>query len=421
MDALKICEQDPKIIAATITKKIGAIKRSKQFFGYWEADALGKEIYQMLDSITTRILPVDSKLAARCCEKILELEKTIFDHADDSSGGLGGAIREAVQVFGKTYAQQTDINKSELAEMIFNTIWEARGRFGIYDHMIPAFTQALGKEGLHELEQRINTIKPMVEHERWSKIGFLKDIADGEQDVDKYIHLCEKEDSVTMNYVIFDIAKRLNAHGRGVETIKWLEKFQKLEHQYNTYISLLIEAYLLVGENAKAQSLQWQAFKKTLTIKYYQDYLRYASAAEIKKAEQEVLNIAEESKDDVAGMHLLAELQEYGRLAKFIIARKDRLRYIDYAWIRALSKTLDANNQSLAAVILRRDLVDGVLARAQSKYYKYAISDIKLARDYAAKVTDWQDIKSHNEYVAELKQQHGRKSAFWDAYENKFG
>jgi hypothetical protein len=55
-----------------------------------------------------------------------------------------------------------------------------------------------------------------------------------------------------------------------------------------------------------------------------------------------------------------------------------------------------------------------VLVAAKSKYYNYAVSDLKLAMDYGYQVIDWQDFPNNSEYLAALQTKHGKKYSFWE-------
>ena len=69
--------------------------------------------------------------------------------------------------------------------------------------------------------------------------------------------------------------------------------------------------------------------------------------------------------------------------------------------------------------MLRRKLAQSGIAKAQSKYYRYASSDYKLCNDYAKKVTNWKTFANHGEFIAEFKQKHKRKKAFWSMIKQK--
>ena len=53
------------------------------------------------------------------------------------------------------------------------------------------------------------------------------------------------------------------------------------------------------------------------------------------------------------------------------------------------------------------------MQETQSKYYHYAVSDLKKANDFAQTVSNWQGFATHDAFMQALQTQHARKSAFW--------
>ena len=77
------------------------------------------------------------------------------------------------------------------------------------------------------------------------------------------------------------------------------------------------------------------------------------------------------------------------------------------------SKSPGSAGYPLSASLLRRKLVDGILNQVKSQYYKYAVSDLKIAHRYAVDVKNWEAFQNHEQYVGNLKSRQGRKNAFW--------
>ena len=64
-------------------------------------------------------------------------------------------------------------------------------------------------------------------------------------------------------------------------------------------------------------------------------------------------------------------------------------------------------------------MAEAVLKEARSKHYSYAAKDVLSAGQIAEAVTDWKGHGDHAAFVNRLRQQHGRKSAFWPLLEEK--
>ena len=188
---------------------------------------------------------------------------------------------------------------------------------------------------------------------------------------------------------------------------------EKVNHSKR--FDLLIEAYDSETMLEDAQSLRWILFKKTLSSNYYNGLVKYQDAETIKKIKNEACQFAlghyNESLYDL--LRFMHDLQDYEKLDQIIRSHYNDLDDSDYHLYRPLSGDLALAGFPLAACLLRRKLIEGILDKGISKYYKYAISDLNLASQYAEAVTDWLEFKRHDKFIEGLRTKHGRKSAFW--------
>lgn len=61
----------------------------------------------------------------------------------------------------------------------------------------------------------------------------------------------------------------------------------------------------------------------------------------------------------------------------------------------------------------------GRLGKALSKYYSHGVRYLLRLDAVADQISDWRGIESHAGYAQKIRQQHGRKPAFWAKYELK--
>ena len=90
-----------------------------------------------------------------------------------------------------------------------------------------------------------------------------------------------------------------------------------------------------------------------------------------------------------------------------------------YSLYRKLPTDLAQHGKCLAATLLRRILIENILDGAQSNYYKYAISDLKKANEFALQVTNWHAFNDQKKFMDTLKAKHPRKVAFWSKITEK--
>ena len=60
-----------------------------------------------------------------------------------------------------------------------------------------------------------------------------------------------------------------------------------------------------------------------------------------------------------------------------------------------------------------RATIDFALTRARSSRYKHAARHLTACAKLASAIDDFGIVESHEVYEARLRQEHGRKSAFW--------
>ena len=101
----------------------------------------------------------------------------------------------------------------------------------------------------------------------------------------------------------------------------------------------------------------------------------------------------------------------------------ERSREIDgnlYFVLDPAAKALEAK-QPLAAVLLRRAMIEDTLAGAKSTRYRHAARHLLECRTLEASISDHGVFETHEAFVARLRAQHGRKVGFWSQVAERGG
>jgi hypothetical protein len=85
----------PDKLAAGFRKTLTAWSRSSKFFTYREAGEFGRMLEAWLDQVERELLPKDPAAALALFESFIEADGAFFEHADDSDGCIGDAVRAA--------------------------------------------------------------------------------------------------------------------------------------------------------------------------------------------------------------------------------------------------------------------------------------------------------------------------------------
>ncbi|NJN63877.1 MAG: hypothetical protein HC882_02685, partial [Acidobacteria bacterium] len=85
----------PGKLAADFKNTLSRWKRSRKFYQYREAREFARTLSGWLDQVARELLPRDAAAAVSLFEAFIEADATWFEHADDSDGVIGEAVREA--------------------------------------------------------------------------------------------------------------------------------------------------------------------------------------------------------------------------------------------------------------------------------------------------------------------------------------
>jgi hypothetical protein len=99
-----------------------------------------------------------------------------------------------------------------------------------------------------------------------------------------------------------------------------------------------------------------------------------------------------------AGIIFLKDIKEYGLLETILFERYEEIDGEAYHVYRPIATCLVKQEKYLMASLLRRKLIEGVLSKAKSKYYKYDTSDYKICDDYSTHVIEWKGFPTHHAF-----------------------
>jgi hypothetical protein len=138
-------------LARALSAEIARIAKDDRFYGYRDGRILAAELDRVRQSIMEDLLPVQPRAAAELLARFILLDGNVFERSDDSDGIIGDVIREAVEDYGVAWAAVPDRDPAALAREVFATF--TRDDYGVHGEIIKAFADALGADGLDELER----------------------------------------------------------------------------------------------------------------------------------------------------------------------------------------------------------------------------------------------------------------------------
>lgn len=405
-----IAAYNPQDLYKILNKQITSIKSSKRFIDYHESHDMACKIHRINSGIDSRLVKQSPDLAIKLCKRLIEIDGSIFGRADDSNGDISESYYATYEILDAAF-YNSDLPVDQIADYLFDIY--THDDYGVRSHILNYFNKSLKKGADKRLETLILTNKL----ERYMTVNALKVIADVRNDVEYYIRIVkeynEEDKSRIPDHEICDVAKRLNHAFRGDETIELLENLDFNDYRYAQRANLLIEAYKLNGEDDKAKEVLWECFETFLQAKDYLEYVKLLSEEERQIARNKAIELTKAQGNIAVSLRFLYDVKEYDVIDNLIFENNQKLNAYDYSLYRKLSTDLAKNGKYLAATLLRRELVNNVLTKAISKYYKYAVSDLKKAGEFSLQVTDWHEFDDHDTFMEVIKESHKRKTAFW--------
>ncbi|MFM9849074.1 MAG: DUF6880 family protein [Hyphomicrobiaceae bacterium] len=409
-----------------IRKRLAQIGRSEAFVASEKAKDLGTELERLRSAIVETIGAANPKLAVELLWQLIDLHSSIFERLDDSSGRVGGLFRSACLDLGPLL-KRAKTKPGELAPMVLQRIID--NGYGIYDGIVLALSEALGREGrnvlrglleerrkAHLVSEKRAAVRPG--HFDYTLSGLLvalRDIADCESDVDAFIDTYKGFDLTNPAYAS-EIAERLLRAGRPKEALLYLD--QGAPNERNRRFKELDWGAVRIGvldaldRKDDAQALRFSLFERHLSAPHLKAYLKQLGDFDDVEAERAALTKMERHSNVHAALAFLINWPALDRAARVVDARIQGIDGDLYDLLDPAASALEGK-YPLAAVLLRRRLIDFTLQKARSTRYRHAVRHVREIESQQSDITDYGRHESHADYMSRLKRDHARKPAFW--------
>jgi tetratricopeptide (TPR) repeat protein len=301
--------------------------------------------------------------------------------------------------------------------------------YGIYDGLIISLDAALGRQGRATLrglllqqrqqyltQDKLATIAAGRYDFTLSCLSLaLRDIAESEGDADAFIDSYQGSDLANPRFAS-EIALQLLRSGRAEEALTYLERaspstqnphFGQTEWT-NARIAVL-DALQRVDE---AQVLRLAFFQAQLSPSHLRAYLDRLPDFDDVAAEDRALDVVAGHSNVHAALAFLVAWPAHARAARLVCLR---IREIDgdrYELLDPAARALEGKHP-LAAVLLRRALIEVTLQKGRATRYKHAARHVREIASLNAQVKDYAGFETHDQFMARLLRTHPRKTGFW--------
>ena len=155
-------------------------------------------------------------------------------------------------------------------------------------------------------------------------------------------------------------------------------------------------------------------FERSLSARHLRDYLTRLPDFDDFEAEQRSREHAERCSSAIQAVSFLVAWPSLDRAARVVTQRAKELDGNHYEILTPAAEAL-AGKYPLAATLMLRAMIDFALMQGRSSRFGHAARHLRTCAGLAPAISDYGTWETHDAYVARLRREHGRKTAFWSA------
>jgi hypothetical protein len=153
-------------------------------------------------------------------------------------------------------------------------------------------------------------------------------------------------------------------------------------------------------------------FERTMSDHYLDLWLQHLPEAARPAARDHARDLALAHPDLAAAATVLLKLEDPGAAEARLLAEPGRIDGNQYGSLVPLAKALRNHDCPRAETVIYRALLKGILDRAYARAYGHAARYWSQLQQIANGTTSLLPLTSHDEFEAEIRARHGRKTAF---------
>jgi hypothetical protein len=410
---------NPAKLAANFRQRLQGWRRARRFVDWREAGGFGRSLEAWLDEIERELLPIDPARAHELVEAYLEADRVFFDHADDSNGAIGDAIRAGCRLWLKA-AKAHPSAKFDWVERVHALV--KADQYGARDELLrcadvlfdePALRVLAGRfEGDLYLALERQTNHKAGEYSRYAAGAAICLLADVLQDPDLSTKAVLRYSPHPNPLQKAQFAERYLRFGRAPEALRWLDgEWGSHEDQRQR---LLAQAYEALGDTEQLLDTRRRLFTATGSAEDFLAYRACLPSAAWGTADGEARGRAEANDDVTSGAWLLLAIEDDAGAERLLVDRHASIRGENYYSLIPIAETLESKGRLLGAVACYRALLDAILARAYVKAYGHGARYLAKLRALAPRISDYGSLSRHDDLEVALHAKHGRKVSFWN-------
>jgi hypothetical protein len=411
---------DPAALAACLERRLKRFRSGRTFISYRESGELACELDGWLEDVGTHLLEADPATAWKLLDRFIRADEHILGRADDSSGLIGDAFRRACGLWHRAAAALPA--DPAWVERVYEL--HAGNGYGARDAILDEAATRLSELELRRLARIYEQdARSAPTNDRGSRAltaaAAMGQVACALGDAALY------ERSVTIRsprpngLQAAEIAEQYLRFGPVERAIEWLTRSDAAasEHHASKRLDLLARAYEKLGDRQALLDVRRRLHESSLSAELFSAYAELLSPDQRDAARRQALERAERSDSPVTAGFFLLDLGADERAAALVLRLREHLSGAFYAHLLSLAQRLEKAGHPLPAVACYRALTDQILGEGRSKAYRHARRYVDRLSALDRSVDDYRDLPTHPQYLAHLRERHGRKFSFWRLFE----
>ncbi|MDR7299499.1 Arc/MetJ-type ribon-helix-helix transcriptional regulator [Pelomonas aquatica] len=406
----------PNKLAAEFRKTLAAWRRSQKYHDYKAVRSFAAKLELWLDQVARELAPKDPAVALDLFEAFIEADETFFENADDSGGDIGDVVRKACRHWLST-AVHCEAPEAALCERLLK-LANADG-YGAREGLLREANLLLSEQGMRELVAELEGTMALLvaKHRGASQLPYevikvsvsLSLIGDAlnDPDVKARAILSYRPDPNAMQRET--MARAYLEADRPEEAMRWLQ--DDWGHLDDRRQRLLAQAHSRLGHAELSNALRQELFEAAPSVEALHLWLDELPPREQVAAMERAGEMALGVPNPGLSAQILVELHREADAEAVLVAKAAAIDGADYVSLPPLATTLAERGRLKGATAIYRALLLSILERANARAYGHAARHLERLQLMSA--ADLTPLPPHEEFLAQLRSQHGRKTAFW--------
>ena len=407
----------PDKLAAGFRKTLTAWRRSSKFFTYREAGEFGRTLEAWLDQVDRELLPKDPAAALALFESFIEADGAFVEHADDSDGCIGDAVRAACRHWLQA-AARCETPASEWPGRLVRLVSD--DQYGAREELLRRAELLLDETALRALvaqfESRMASALAApasgdgLRHEVFKISAALSLLAEALHDPDVKVRAVLSYSPQPNAMQQKDFAEAYLEVDRPADALTWLQG--PWGHMEDTRQSLESDALGRLGRYAESASIRQRLFERSTSVFDLHRWLEHLPETSRHEALERARQLALDHDDPATAATLLLDIGEDDAAEAMLLAERARIRGDNYGALVPLAQALKTHQRFRGETAIYRALLTTILTRAYARAYGHAARYWARLREIAATGIGLLPLASHEDFEIAIRSRHARKTAF---------